>query len=433
MRTTSATQQAKDDEIERQHQEEIHAYHQRQEEAEQELARLRTELEDQAVARQALSAELEERNRASEDRQRDQEDHAELVAALHADIAQEKDRATDLGVRLQEALLDVDGMKNAEQILVGQLQQLRDERTKHFQQASESHAMIDDLKSQVAGLKAQLDATTRQLSEAQEERDSALRSQTAEAQRMIRDRIAEVDGDRAILEHQNANLHKELEDLKVGMEERLNSTRNTAIRQVDGYKAELSLSKAQLRDAQRREAVLSDELAMLKDNANAIVSDRSHQSEVAKDAVATVTRYYETCRPLFRMANAAASSRRPGSDEPGKEDLPDQPRPLSPISAAPSSSEMRDSVLIRGLASAQAFDLEGFSEAITKVVTRLKRYTKGYKHMRDVARNKIAFSDFQKGDVVSCCVLLSSRPAIDQSGIVLANSRSGSPTLGCIQ
>jgi chromosome segregation ATPase len=401
MRSTSATEQVKDDEIERQHQEEIHAYHQRQEETEQELARLRAELEDQAVARQALSAELEERNRASEDRQRDQEEHSELVAALHADIAQEKDRATDLGVRLQEALLDVDGIKNAEQILIGHLQQLRDERTKHFQSASESQATIDDLHSQVAGLKAQLDATTRQLSDAQEERDTALKSQSAEAQRMMRDRIAEVDGDRAILEHQNANLHKELEDLKVGIEDKLNSTRNTATRQVDGYKAELSLSKAQLRDAQRREAILSDELAMLKDNANAISSDRSHQSEVAKDAVATVTRYYEACRPLLRLVNAAASSKRTGSDEPGKEDSVEKPRAASPISAAPSSSELRDSVLIRGLASAQAFDLEGFSEAINKVVTRLKRYTKGYKHMRDVARNKISFSDFQKGDVVS--------------------------------
>lgn len=406
MRTTSSDQQAKDDEIERQHQEEIHAYHQRQEEAEEELHRLRAELDDQALARQALTAELEERNRASEDRQRDQEEHAELVAALHADIAQEKDRATDLGVRLQEALLDVDGIKNAEQILITQLQELRDERTKHFQQASESQATVDDLSSQVAGLKAQLEATTRQLSDAQEERDSALRIQSADAQRMIRDRIAEVDGDRAILEHQNANLHQELEDLKVGIEEKLSSTRNTAIRQVDGYKAELSLSKAQLRDAQRREAILADELAMLKDNANAISSDRSHQSEVAKDAVATVTRYYETCRPLLRLVNAAASSKRAGSDEPGKEDTIEKPRALSPISTAPSSSDMRESVLIRGLASAQAFDLDGFSEAINKLVGRLKRYTKGYKHMRDVARNRIAFSDFQKGDVVSSLWIL---------------------------
>lgn len=383
------------DELERVHQAELEAYHQRQEEMEEELARLRAELGDEALARQALSAELEERTRASEDRHRDQEDQSELITALHAEVAQEKDRATDLGVRLQEALLDVDGLRNAEHTLTAQLQQLRDERTKHFQSTSEAQAVTDDLRAQVAGLQAQLEASNRQLADAQQERDTALRTQTTETERVMRDRIAEADGDRAVLEHQNLNLSKQLEDMRLNVEDKLANARNTAIRQADGLKAELSFSKAQLRDAQRREAVLSDELAMLKESADALSSDRTHQSEIAKDAVAVASRYYETCRPLLRVVNAAATSKRIGSDDVDK----DNDRPPSSASVARSSSDMRESVLIRSLASAKAFDLDAFAETINRVVVRLKRYTKGYKHMRDISRTKITFTDFQKGDV----------------------------------
>lgn len=401
---------------------------------EEEVTRLRAELDDEALARQALSAEIEVRNKASEDRQRDQEDQTELITALHAEVAQEKDRATDLGVRLQEALLDVDGMKNAEQTLIAQIQDMKDERSKRNQEMSDAQIKLADLRLTVTGLQAQLSSATSQLTEAREERDATLRNLSTEAERVMRDRIAEADGDRAVLEHQNLTLNQQVERLKAEMDEKVNSTRNAAVRQVDGYKAELSLSKAQLRDAQRREAVLSDELAMLKDNANALSSDRSHQSEMAKDAVALVTKFYETCRPLLRLVNSVASSKRTGSDEADKDNEPGKYGIGSPSSAAPSSvTDLRESVLVRSLASAQSFDLDGFSEGINRVVVRLKRYTKGYKHMRDVARNKISFTDFQKGDVVSSAIRLERSSDIDNPGSLLTHPRSITTTLGSIQ
>jgi len=392
------------DEMELRHREEVEGMDQRQLELQEEVDRLRANLGEEVLARQTLSAELEERNRLSEDRTRDQEETSDFITALQADMAQEKARATDLGIRLQEALLDVDGLKNTEQNLLAQLSDMRDERTKHFQASSDAHAAADELRSQVAGLQAELEASSKQLASAQQERDVALKSQSAEAERLMRDRIAEADGDRAVLEHQNLNLAKEVEDMKIELAEKLTAVRNNATRQADGFKAELAMSKAQLREAQRREAVLSDEMATTKDTATAIAAEKAHQAEVARDAVALATKYYDTCRPLLRILNAAASSKRNESDEAEreKEDIEkDRPRPASPISATQSTISIRDSVLIRSLASAQQFDLEAFTEVVNKVVVRIKKYQKAYKHSQSICKNRITFTDFQKGDLVS--------------------------------
>ncbi|EIW68613.1 hypothetical protein TREMEDRAFT_31582, partial [Tremella mesenterica DSM 1558] len=198
------------------------------------------------IARQTLSAELEERNRASDDRLREHEDQSDLIVALQAELTQEKDRAQDLGVRLQEALLDVDGLKNAEHSHISQLHALQEERSTFLCTLSEEQARRQTVESEIFGLKAELEATAQQLLEARKERDTALKNQSAEAEKLMRDHIAEADGDRAVLEHQNLTLTKQVEDTKVEMEEKLSAAKNTAIRQADGLRAELSFTKAQL-------------------------------------------------------------------------------------------------------------------------------------------------------------------------------------------
>jgi autophagy-related protein 11 len=394
------------DDMELRHREEVDDMEQRQLAIQEEVERLRANLGEEVLARQTLTAELDERYRLSEDRTRDQEDQTDFITALQADMAQEKDRATDLGVRLQEALLDVDGLRNTEQTLLAQLGDMRDERTKHFQATSEAQAVADELRSRVAGLQAELASVSKQLVLVQQERDSALKNQSAEAERLMRDRIAEADGDRAVLEHHNVNLAKQVEDLKIEHAEKISAVRNNATRQADGFKAELAMSKAQLREAQRREAVLSDEVATTRDTATAAASERAHQAEVARDAVALATKYYDTCRPLLRILNAVATSKRAGSDEAEKEKERDEVKSPSPPSATQSTVSLRESVLIRSLASAQQFDLEAFTEIVNKVVVRCKRYQKAWKHTREICKNRISFTDFQKGDLVNFPVLM---------------------------
>ncbi|WWC59113.1 uncharacterized protein I303_101661 [Kwoniella dejecticola CBS 10117] len=388
----------------------------RQAELQDELVRLRTDLSEEMLARQALSAELEERSKEQEEKYREQEDQTEFVKALQAELEQEKDRATDLGVRLREALLDVDGLKSAEQTLIGQLQELQEERSRNLQNLGDTQLQTQNLESQLAGVRAELDATTQQLAEAQKDRDVALRNQSAEAERMMRDHIAETDGDRAVLEHQNLTLTKQLEDKKVEAEERLNALKNSTIRQVDGLKAELSFTKAQLREVQRKETVLMDELAMAKDTANAVTQEKAYQSDVSKDSIALVTKYHEVCLRLMSAINASTTisgnnGNTSQSQLVGNSTTFRSTNRLHPISndnhlsssmtsnANSNKDEMRESVLIRSLESAQNFDLVLFSDAVTRTIGLVKKWSKSCRQFRDLAKNKITFTNFSKGDL----------------------------------
>ena len=348
------------------------------------------------LARQAVLAQLEDHSREQEDRQREHEDQTELVTAFQADLAQEKDRSTDLGVRLQEALLDIDGLRNAEQSLTAQLQNLQDERSRSLQSLSEAQSHSHDMESEVAGVTAELKAMSEQLATARSERDSALKNQSAEAERVMRDHIAEADGDRAVLEHQNLALTKQVENVRAEMDEKLSSAKSAAVRQMDGLKAELSFTKAQLRDAQRRETILADELAMAKDAATAMTDEKTYQCDTTRDAVALVSRYFDCCQRLMTAINTSATISGTAST------LAVRPRtPPSAVHSVSSTNDMRESILVRSLATASGFDLGGFAEAVQKTINLVKKWSKSCKQYRDLARNKISFTNFSKGDLVS--------------------------------
>lgn len=394
-----------------QHEKREQALQMRQGELQEELARLRTDLSEEMLARQALTAELEEKTREQEDWRRDHEDQMEMVAGLQAELTQEKDRATDLGMRLQEALLDVDGLKSAEQTLITQLQELQEERKKALESENEAQAIVKNLESQLAGIKAELEAVTGQLTKAQEDRETALRSQSAEAEKLMRDRITEADGDRAVLEHQHLILTKELDNLKLETEKKLAAAQNTAIRQVDGLKAELSLTKAQMRELQRKELTLTDELAVARDTMRVLTQEKGHGAEHAREAVSLVTKYYEACQRLLHAISTSTTISGSAAQPRSRTPPPlNQPRSKHHINQSPAAStslsasgkdEMHESV---SLVAAQDFDLAEFTEAVTKTIGLVKKWSKSCRQYRDQARNKISFTNFAKGDLVSIVI-----------------------------
>lgn len=369
----------------------------RQGDLQEELVRLRTDLEEEMLARQALSAQLEGNVREQEDRQREQEDHNELVTALQAEVAQEKDRATDLGVRLQEALLDVDGYRNAEHNLQCKVLGLQEERSWTNKNLSDAQNQAKSLETEMAGLRAELEATSSQLVQAQAERDTALKNQSAEAERMMRDQIAEADGDRAVLEHQNLNLNKQVEDLRQEMQDKLSAANNQAVRQANGLRAELQFTKAQLRTAQQKETVLADELAMTKDKAEQSDKHASNQHVIAKDAVGLVGMYHETCMKLLNTINASSSISGSSSTHMSKPTGNE-----AVVQQVVNDGDSKDSTaLTSSLSVAQAFDLVIFAEAVQKTINLVRKYVKSCKTYRDLARNRISFTNFGKGDLVS--------------------------------
>ncbi|TYJ54414.1 hypothetical protein B9479_004924 [Cryptococcus floricola] len=381
----------------------------RQAELQDELVRLRSDLEEEGLARQALSQELEEREKEKEDRSKEDED---LIKGLQAEMAQEKDRATDLGVRLQEALLDVDGLRNGERTLQAQLHELQEERSNALQDHQAAQAVIANLESQVAGLRAELGTTVNQLEQAREYRETALKHQMAEAERLLRDQIAEADGDRAVLDQQTLTLTKELEDLKMDTQRQMSAAENNSIRQIDGLKAELSLTKAQLKDNQRKELALTDELAVAKDSLNASVQDKSKLGDQTREAVSLAGRYYEACQRLFDAINSSTTisgtaaqgrSRSPTFHQSGSLPAAKSHFETSYETKTVPGSDQLDasstSAASFATSPASSFDIQAFADAVTKTIGMAKKWSKSCRQYRDQAKNKISFTNFSKGDL----------------------------------
>lgn len=384
--------QAKLLEMEERYEQRVSMLQSRQGELQEELVRLRSDLADESLARQQLATELEDKTRESEERARELDEQHDFIVTLQADMSQEKDRATDLGVRLQEALLDVDGLRSAEQTLVYQVRDMQEERTRILTDLGEAQLIAQNYESELAGTKAELQATGAQLLQAQQDRDQALKSQSAEAERLMRDRIAEADGDRAVLEHQNLTLTKDLEDARTAITEQLAAAKNAAIRREDGLKAELSFTKAQLREVQRRETVLADEVATAKDVSSALANKETHHTELAKDAVVLAGKYHDACQRL--MGAIAASTTISGS-------LSIPARGKTPPLASPSNADLKDStVLGRSLETASAFELDSFTDAVLRTINLARKLSKSCKQYRELSRNKITISNFGKGDLV---------------------------------
>ncbi|CAK9784276.1 hypothetical protein CC85DRAFT_284896 [Cutaneotrichosporon oleaginosum] len=382
--------------MEERHERKVNMLQNRQGEMQEEQVRLRTDLSEEVQARQHIATELDDKSRECEELALALEEQKELVAALKVDSQQEKDRINDLGVRLQEALLDVDGLRSAEQTLIFQIREMQEERTRIITDLGEAQLLATNYESELAGTRAELEATSNQLTEAQRERDLALKNQSAEAERMMRDHIAEADGDRAVLEHQNLTLTKELETVRASLTEKLNAAKNAHVRREDGLKAELSFTKAQLREVQRRETVLSDELAMAKDASASAEKKGTHNSEIARDAVILAGKYHEACQRLMLAISSSTTIS-------GSLSLPSRPKPAVPLrSGSPTSSiDMNNSsVLTRCLESASGFELDAFADAVLRTINLARKLSKSCKTYRELSRSKITISNFGKGDLV---------------------------------
>ena len=191
-------------------------------------------------------------------------------------------------------------------------------------------------------------------------------------------------------------------------EQKLSAARNAATRTADGLKAELSFTKAQLRDVQRRERVLADELALAKDKQASASLKETYSTDVAKDAVTLAGRYHEACARLLTaiLASSTIASSGVGSSLLAQSKVlaaasPDKDKAVTTIvdNSNGSSTNLRDSILLRSLATAQSFDLDHFSASVTHTISLVRKLGKTCRHYRDQMRNKISFTSFAKGDL----------------------------------
>jgi len=372
-------------------------------------------MELQAKSSQELQQALdrvqaaETRIRDLEERQRQFDEQEQEAERLRVDLSDAIVRSRELATEVEELKRELVDAKDAHESDLLQMQNLQAERSQLLSGLGDARTSEDQLAAQLLGVQAELALTLAALEEAQADRDQALRNQSADAVRLIRDHLTEADGDRAVLEHQNLTLAKEIEDLRKQSESEVASAKNSSAREIDGLKAELGLAKAQLREAQRLRTKLQDELGQERDALTYARKETIRQREIGRDAIRAASSFHDCVSRLHSAIQSSAtisgssvlihrSGSGPVQAAGGENQGHQQPSLGVTLSESPDMDES-ESALLHELAALKTYDLATFSDAVTRTMSLVKKWQKSCKQYRDKAKDKLAFSNFSKGDL----------------------------------
>ena len=303
---------------------------------------------------------------------------------------------------LQSALADATQHTRAEEVLRLELAQAREElvAAREAQRLGEEKAQLllaeqaetlgkleasrmrgEDLESQIQLVIAEGQSVSKALLEAAKENEGQLRSQASLADRMLRDRIAEADGDRAVLEHR----YSELE-----------CTLNTKTRELDEAKAEIAISRIYVQDSQSLPHEV-EELKRRLANSEKLIAGFVAASSSLREAMVKswsaaqgfVAASSKSTGESTIFGTAGSFARSPLS----MEVIPQEDLSLS-MASLPENSDP-DTVLSALL----KIDLASYSESINKTGSTIRRWQKQCKEYRERAKGKITFRNFGKGDL----------------------------------
>ena len=140
------------------------------------------------------------------------------------------------------------------------ISQLLADQTKTLRSLEEARLRGDDLKVQIEAARLENSEANRALREASDQKEQLLRAQALEHDRIMRDHIAEADGDRAVLEKQFSEARAQLEQNERQFKEAQSKT-EVLNADVAGLKEELQRTEHELREARHNERVLRNDLS----------------------------------------------------------------------------------------------------------------------------------------------------------------------------
>ncbi|EKM58045.1 uncharacterized protein PHACADRAFT_139619 [Phanerochaete carnosa HHB-10118-sp] len=394
------------------------AFSQEKRALEEELSRFRAQLDNSETSRDqqdrdlhAMRAQLESEitsRRVLERR------NAELL--VEADVQQNalKDalaEATDqtktaeiLRQELSHARAEYEDMKALEQRNRDKIQSLLEEQANALRRLDEARARGEDLQAQIQSARLESDEVKRALMEAGREKDRLLRAQLAEHDRIMRDHIAEADGDRAVLEHQHLELKASLEDAQRQLKD-TQARCETANSDAVGLREELQRVEHGLREARHVERVLRDDVragrASQADYEQRLEESSRLVAQLLDVAVAFRQTHVKALNAIQAMTSHPSSSKAGGSLSMTESGLGggvrrggavivnhiEEPFPVDPADPA------------AGLEALRAFDHDQFLEAVNKVAQTIRKWQKQCKEYREKAKGKISFRNFTKGDL----------------------------------
>lgn len=360
---------------------------------EKELHQVRTQLESELTVRRLV----EERN---EDLQKD---IAHQRLGLSEALADSKERsrvAESLRQDLNQVQADFEDVKALEARNAERIKTLLEEQTIHLRNLEDARARDEDLETQIQAARAESASVSLALKDASVEKDRLLRTQASEHDRIIRDHIAEADGDRAVLERQFFELKVVQEDTARQLKD-LQAEVEISNGDAGGLRRELQRVEHELREARHVERLLRDDLKA----GQASRSDFEQQLEDARRLVAQMLDVSINFRNshVKALASVQLMTVHPSSTKqtamgladsifsPGMRHSiigqQDEPLPIDPSDPTTALDILR------------TFDHDHFLEAIAKTGSVIRKWQKQCKEYRERAKGKISFRNFAKGDL----------------------------------
>jgi autophagy-related protein 11 len=332
------------------------------------------------------------------------EDTEKLRSALAdalADATEQARRADKAVQELSQVEAEYQDVKTLEERHALRIAALLEDQTTTLRKLEDARSKGEDLKSQIESAYSESEGMRRALEEARKEKDRLLRAQASEHDRIIRDHIAEADGDRAVLEHQFSEFKTTIETSEKKLKD-ARSQMEVALADAKVFREEVQRVERELRETKHAEAALRADLR----DGRASQSGYEQRIEESDRLIAQLVDVAIQFRNSHVKATATglALSSHPTSGKPQSAAntadsiiVPhprhailgpqDEPSPIDPSDPQAALEILR------------AIDHDHLLDAVNKTGSTIRKWQKQCKEYRDRSKGKISFRNFAKGDL----------------------------------
>lgn len=235
-----------------------------------------------------------------------------------------------------------------------------------------------------------IESLKERLTRESQENEEKLQAQVFESDRILRDVIAEADGDRGVLEHQCFDLAARVKKLQQECEGF--QTKNEAlIADISGLQEELQRAGYELEAAHQTEQALRKDLNYAKEDLVSYKVRLDRSEDISKSLLHVATSFRDAhCRAYAAATQSLSSSSKSTSN------LAESVALIKPfIEPTP----VRPDDVAGALQILSQFDTASLVDAVSKLGSTIRKWQKQCKEYRDRAKGKITFRNFTKGDL----------------------------------
>ncbi|KAL5523199.1 ATG11 [Sanghuangporus sanghuang] len=336
--------------------------------------------------------------------------HSELLADVgtlrkgQADaLAEGTSRAQEaetLRLELSRMREEHEEVKTLEATHAKRVAQLLADQTETLRSLAEARGRGEDLRAQIDAARSENAAANRALQEVNEQKERLLRAQALEHDRIMRDHIAEADGDRAVLEQRFFETRAQLDENERQLKQ-AHAEMELLNADAVGLREELQRTEHELREARHVERVLRNDLsegrASQSDYEQKIADRDRLVAQILDVAIAFRDCHAKALVTLQPLSVHPATAMKNGIN-PSESVVLSPPRlPMSPLREDATPIDPTDPAA--ALEILRSYDLDSFSETVSKVGSVMRKWQKQCREYRERAKGKITFRNFAKGDL----------------------------------